>query len=82
MYTLEGTVLIQSSGNFVRMLILIISRSNSKLDNVRSKTRLLDQILVKLCVHSRVLSFDSDVMTLCQNVISSPEPKAPGELIV
>ena len=59
--------MIQSSGNFVRMLTLIISRSSSKLGHVRSKTRLLDQILEKLCVHSRVHSFVSDVMTLCQN---------------
>ena len=47
MYTLEGTVVIQSSGKFVRMLILIISRSSSKLGHVRSKTRSLDQILEK-----------------------------------
>ena len=43
LYTLEGTVVIQSSGKFVRMLILIVSRSSSKLGHVRSKTRLLDQ---------------------------------------
>ena len=60
--------MIQSSRNFVRMLILIIYRSSSKLGHVKSKTRLLDQILEKLCVHSRVLSFVSNVMTLCQNV--------------
>ena len=46
--------MIQSSRNFVRMLILIISRSGSKLGHVRSKTRSLDQILEKLCVRSRV----------------------------
>ena len=60
--------MIESSRNFVRMLILIISRSSLKLGHVRSKTRSLDQILEKLCVHSRVLSFVSNVMTLCQNV--------------
>ena len=60
--------MIQSSGNFVRMLILIISRSSSKLGHVRSKTRSLDQILEKLCVHSRVHSLVSNVMKLCQNV--------------
>ena len=48
MYTPEGTAVIQSSGKFVRMLILIISRSSSKLGHVRSKTRSLDQILEKL----------------------------------
>ena len=68
MYSLKGTVLIQSSRNFVRMLILIISRSSLKLGHVRSKTRSLDQILEKLCVHSRVPSFVSNVMTLCQIV--------------
>ena len=47
MYTLEGTVVIQSSGNFVRIVILIIPRSSSKLGHDRSKTRLLDQILEK-----------------------------------
>ena len=60
--------MIQDSGNFVRMLILIISRSRAKLDHVRSKTRLLGQILEKPCVHSRVHSFVSNVMKLCQNV--------------
>ena len=60
--------MIQNSSNFVRMLILIISRSSLKLGHVRSKARSLDQILEKLCVHSRVLSFVSNVMTLCQNV--------------
>ena len=58
----------QRSRNFVRMLILIISRSSSKLGHVRSKTRSLDQILEKHCVHSRVLGFVSNVITLCQNV--------------
>ena len=60
--------MIQSSGKFVRMLVLIISRSSSKPGHVRSKTRSLDQILETLCVHSRVHSFVSNVMTLCQNV--------------
>ena len=50
------------------MSVIIISRSVSKRDHVRSKTRSLDQILEKLCVHSRVHSFVSNVMTLCQNV--------------
>ena len=60
--------MIQSSRIFVRMLIPIISRSSSKLGHVRSKTRSLDQILEILCVHSRMLSFVSNVVTLCQNV--------------
>ena len=46
-YTLQGTVVIQKSGNFARMFILIISRASLKLGRVRSKTRSLDQILEK-----------------------------------
>ena len=68
MYTLEGTLVIQSSGNYVRKLVLIISRSSLKLAHVGSKIRLLGQILEKPCVHSRVHSFVSNVMKLCQNV--------------
>ena len=68
MYTLKGTVLIQSSLNFVRLLIVIISRSGLKLCHVRLKTRALDQILEKLCVPSRGHSFDHKFMKLCQNV--------------
>ena len=43
-YTLEGTVLIQSSPNFIRMLVIKISRSNLKFGHVGSKTRSLGQI--------------------------------------
>ena len=68
MYTLEGTVLIQCSGNFIRMLIIIISRSSLKLGHVGSKTRSLGQILEKPCVHSKRHSFDPKFMKLCQNV--------------
>ena len=57
MYTLENTVLIQSSRNFIRMLIIIISRSSSKLGHLGSKARLLGQILEKPCVRSRRHSF-------------------------
>ena len=67
MYTLEGTDLIISSRNYVRMLIIIMSRSSSKLGHVGSKTRSLDQILEKPCVHSRGHSFDSKFMKLNQN---------------
>ena len=41
------------------MLIIIISRSGSKLGHVGSKTRLLGQISEKPCEHSRGHSFDS-----------------------
>ena len=50
MYSLEGTVLIQSSLNFKGMEMIIISRSSSKLGHVGSETRSLGQILEKtLC---------------------------------
>ena len=49
--------MIQNSGNFIRMLILIICRSSLKLGHVRLKTRSLGQILEKTFVHSRVHSF-------------------------
>ena len=46
----EGTVLIQSSRNCIRMLLIIISRSSLKPGHVWSKTRSLGQILEKtLC---------------------------------
>ena len=62
MFTLEGTVLIQSSQNCIRMLVIIISRSSSKLGHVGSKTRSLDHILEKPYVHSKVHSFDPNFM--------------------
>ena len=50
LYTLEGTVLIQSSPNFIRMFVMKLSRSNLKFGHVGSKTRSLGQILAKtLC---------------------------------
>ena len=60
--------MIQSSRNFIRMLILIISRSSSKLGHVWSKTRSLGQILEKPFVHSKRHSFDPEFMKLCQIV--------------
>ena len=68
MYTLKGTVLIQSSWNFVWILIIIISRSSLKLGHVREKTRLLGQILKKPSVTSRGHSFDLKFMNLCQKI--------------
>ena len=52
---------------YVRMLIIIMSRSDLKLGHVGSKTRSIGQILEKPCVHSRGHSFDSKVMKLYQN---------------
>ena len=68
MNTREGTDLIISSRNCVGMFIIIMSRSDSKLGHVMSKTRLLGQILEKPCVHSRGHSFDSKFMKFYQNV--------------
>ena len=50
------------------MLIIIISRSGSKLGHVGSKTRSLGQILEKPFVHAKVYSLVLNVMKLCQNV--------------
>ena len=58
MYTLEGTDLIISSLNYVRMLLIIMSRSSLKLGHVGSKIRSLGQILEKPCVHSKRHNFD------------------------
>ena len=49
------------------MLMIIISRSNSKVGHVGSKTRSLGQILEKPCVLSRGHSFNSKFMKLDQN---------------
>ena len=45
-----------------------MSRSNSKLGHVGSKTRSLGQILEKPCVHSIGHTFNHKFMKLCQNV--------------
>ena len=50
------------------MLIIITSRSSSKMGHVGSKTRSLGQIIEKPCVHSRGHSFDHKLMKICQNV--------------
>ena len=47
----------------------MMSRSDSKLGYVRSKTRSLGQISKNLCVHSRGHSFDSKFTKLYQNLI-------------
>ena len=51
------------------MLIIIITRSSSKLGHVGSKTRSIGQILKKPCVHSRGHSFDLKFMKLYHDVI-------------
>ena len=54
----RGHSFIQLSRNFVRMLLSIKSEPCLKLVHVRSKTRLLGQILDKVCVYSRGHHFD------------------------
>ena len=66
-YTLEGTVLIGSTWNFVRTIIFMKFRSSSNLGHVESKTKSLGQILGKPCVHSRRHSLEPKFMKLCQN---------------
>ena len=61
----RSTFWIQSSLNYVRILIPIESRSGSKRDHVGSKTRSQGQILGKPCVHLRWHSFDPKFMKLC-----------------
>ena len=51
------------------MVMIIISRSNSKLGHVGSKTRSLGQILEKHCVHSKRHSFDAKFMKFVRLLI-------------
>ena len=67
-YTVECTVLFQMSRNFVRMLMIIVSRSSLKLGHVESKTRSLAKILELPYVHSKRHSFDPKFMKICQKV--------------
>ena len=57
MNTLKATVLVQSSSNLLRMIILTISQSNSNMGHVRFETRSVGQIIEKPNEHSRGHSF-------------------------
>ena len=57
MNTLKATVLVQSSSNLLRMIILTISQSGSNMGDLWSKTRSEGQIMEKPCEHSRSHSF-------------------------
>ena len=61
------------------MLILMKSRSSSKLGHVGLKTRLLDNILRKLCLHSGGHSLEQRFMKLCQN-FNSHKSKSGSKL--
>ena len=67
-YTLEGTVWIQSSWNFVRMFMWIKNKPEYKKGHVGSKIRSLGKIFVKPWIHSRGHSYDPIFLKLCQNV--------------
>ena len=67
MNTLEATVLVQSSSNLLRMIILTISRSSSDMGHVGSKTRSVGQIIEKRGEHSRGHSFGPIIIKLAQD---------------
>ena len=49
MNTLDATVLVQSSSNLLRMIILTISQSSSNMGDIGSETRSVGQIIEKPC---------------------------------
>ena len=67
MNTLEARVLVQSSSNLLRMIILTISQLSSNMGDVGSKTRSVGQIIEKICEHSRGHSFGPIFIKLSQD---------------
>ena len=67
--TLEATVLVQSTSNLLRMIILTKSRLSSNMGHVGSKTRSVGQIMEKPCEHSRGLSFGPKFIKLSRDWI-------------
>ena len=67
MNTLEATVLVQSSSNLLRMIILAISQSSLNMGDVGSESRSVGQIMEKPCEHSRGQSFGPIFIKLAQN---------------
>ena len=65
--TIQATLCIQSSWNFVRMFVLIKFGSSSNMGHIWSKTRSVGQIIKKPCEHSRGHSFCSIFIKLAQN---------------
>ena len=65
MYTLDRIVLFQSSGNFVRMFILIKSRPELKIGHIGSKTRSTVNKTMSTLYRAQ---FDPFFMKLSQNV--------------
>ena len=71
MNTLEATVLVQSSTDLLRMIILIISQSSSNMGDIGSKTRSVCQIIEKPYEHSRGHSFGRKMIILTISQSSS-----------
>jgi len=67
-YTLKATFVTQFWWNFVRMIVLTISKSSLNMGYVQSKTRPPGQILGNSCLHPRGHICDPILMKLCQNV--------------
>ena len=67
MNTLEAIVLVQSSSNLLRMIILTISQSSSNMGDAGSKARSVGQIMEKPCEHSRGHIFGPIFIKLAQN---------------
>ena len=67
MNTLEATVLVQSSSDLLRMIILTISQSSWNMGDAGSKTRSVGQIMEKPCEHSRGHIFGPIFIKLAQN---------------
>ena len=65
---LAATFLSQSFSIFIRMFVLMMSRSSSIMGGAGSKSRSLGQILVKSCYHSRNHIFGLTYLKLAQNV--------------
>ena len=69
MNTLEATVMVQSSSNLLRMVILTVSQSSSNIGDVGLKTRSVGQIMEKPCEHSRSHSFVQSSSNLLRMII-------------
>ena len=67
-YTLEARVLIQSSSNLLRTLVLMMSWTLLKMGGKGSKSRSLDLFLEKSCYRSRGHNFDPIFIKLAQDV--------------
>ena len=67
MNTLEAIVLVQSSSNLLRMIILTISQLSSNMGEIGSKTRSVGQIMAKPCELSRGHIFGPIFIKLAQN---------------